>query len=67
LPDERGDRGTSLLVAASSHGEIIYAIPAGWVRQLPVVEVEVILTAHEQGDERPIASYTLVHGGLLNR
>jgi anti-sigma factor RsiW len=54
-------------VAASSQGEIIYAVPANWVRQLPVVEVEVLLTAHEGGEERPIASYTLVHGGLLHR
>jgi anti-sigma factor RsiW len=54
-------------VAASSHGEIIYAIPASWVRQLPVVEVEVLLIAHEHGEERPIASYTLVHEGGLHR
>ena len=54
-------------VAVSSQGEIIYAIPAAWVRQLPVVEVEVLLTAHEQSEERPIASYTLVHEGALRR
>ena len=54
-------------VAASSHGEIIYAIPAAWVRQLPVVQVDVLLTAHEGGEERPIGSYTLVHGGSLRR
>jgi len=54
-------------VAASSHGELIYAVPAAWVRQLPAAEVEVLLTAHERGEERPIASYTLVHGGLLHR
>ena len=54
-------------VAAGSHGEIIYAIPAAWVRQLPIVELELLLTAHERGEERPIASYTLVHGGLLHR
>jgi anti-sigma factor RsiW len=52
---------------ASSHGEIIYATPAAWVRQLPVVEVEVLLTAHEGGEERPIGSYTLAHGGFLHR
>jgi anti-sigma factor RsiW len=53
--------------AVSSHGEIIYAIPAAWVRQLSNVEVEVLLTAHEEGEERPIASYTLVHEGSLHR
>jgi hypothetical protein len=54
-------------VAASPQGEIIYAIPAAWVRQLPVVEIEVLLTAHEGGEERPIGSYTLVHEGSLHR
>ena len=53
--------------AVSSHDEIIYAIPAAWVRQLSNVEVEVLLTAHEEGEERPIASYTLVHEGSLRR
>jgi hypothetical protein len=54
-------------VAAASPGEIIYAQPAAWVRQLPVVEVEVLLTAHEAGADRLIGSYTLVHGGSLQR
>ena len=52
---------------ASSHGEIIFALPAAWVRQLPVVEVEILLTAREDGEDRPIGSYTLVHGGSLHR
>jgi len=52
---------------ASSHGEIVYVQPAAWVRQLPVVEVEVVLTAHEDGAEREIGSYTLMHGGSLHR
>jgi len=52
---------------APSHGEIIYALPAAWVRQLPVAEVEVLLTASEGGEERPVGRYTLVHGGLLHR
>jgi hypothetical protein len=54
-------------VAASSHGEIIYVEPAAALHPLPVVEVEILLTAHEGGEERPIGSYTLVHGGLLHR
>jgi len=54
-------------VAAGLHGEIIFTLPAAWVRQLPVVEVEVFLTAHEAGEERPIGSYTLVHQGSLHR
>jgi anti-sigma factor RsiW len=54
-------------VAAGSHGEIIHVIPAAWVRQLPVVEVEVRLSAHEDGKERPLGSYTLLHEGSLHR
>jgi hypothetical protein len=54
-------------VAASAHGEVIYTIPANWVRQLPVVDVEVLLTANEGGQERTIGSYRLVHGGSLHR
>ncbi|HET7219959.1 MAG TPA: zf-HC2 domain-containing protein [Vicinamibacterales bacterium] len=54
-------------LAVSPHGEIIYATPAAWVRQLPVVEVEVLLTARDGGEDRPIGSYTLVHGGLQHR
>jgi anti-sigma factor RsiW len=54
-------------IAVGTHGEIIYAMPAAWVRQLPVVEVEVLLTAHENGEERTVGSYTLVHGGSLHR
>ena len=52
---------------AASHGEIICALPAAWVRQLAVVEVEVLLTAHDGGEERAIGSYTLVHEGSLHR
>ena len=52
---------------AGSHGEIIYVEPAARIRQLPVVEVEVLLTAREGGEERLVGSYTLVHGGLLSR
>jgi hypothetical protein len=54
-------------VAAMSRGEIIYAEPAARIRELPVVQVELLLTAREGGDERPVASYTLLHGGLLHR
>ena len=54
-------------IAASPHGEIVFAIPAAWVRQLPVVEVQVLLTARGEGEDRPVGSYTLVHGGLQHR
>ena len=53
--------------AAGSPGELIYALPASWVRQLPVAQVDVLLTAEEGGEQRSIASYTLVHEGSLQR
>jgi anti-sigma factor RsiW len=53
--------------AASSHGEIIHVVPAAWIRQLPVVEIEVVLTARDDREERAVGSYTLVHGGSLQR
>jgi anti-sigma factor RsiW len=54
-------------VAASPQGELIYAISASWVRQLAAVDLEVVLSANEAGVERPVGSYTLVHGGFLHR
>lgn len=53
-------------VAAGAR-EVIFATPADRVRQLPVVHLDVSLTASDAGEERPIGSYTLVHGGLLHR
>jgi hypothetical protein len=52
---------------AGLQNEIIDLVPTAWVRRLPVTEVEVLLTAHEGDEERPIASYTLFHGGFLHR
>jgi anti-sigma factor RsiW len=49
------------------HGEIIYVTPSAWVRQLPEVEVELLLTTHVGGEDRQISRYTLVHGGFLHR
>ena len=54
-------------VVPSSHGELIYAVPASWVRQLAAVDLEVILSAREGDEERPIGSYRLMHGGFLHR
>jgi len=54
-------------LAGASPAELIYALPAAWVRQLPAAEVEVLLSAHNSGEERPVGSYTLVHGGSLHR
>lgn len=54
-------------VAATPHGEILFAEPAGPVRQLPAQEVELLLSAHDGGVERVVGSYTLVHEGSLHR
>ena len=54
-------------ITIGPRGELLHAIPAAWVRQLPVVDVEVTLTALEGGTEREVGTYTLVHGGSLHR
>ena len=54
-------------LAAGPRAEIIHAVPAAWVRQLPVVEVDLVLTAHDGGQDYQIGRYTLVHGGSLHR
>jgi len=58
-------RSTGQVTANS--GEVIYTVPAAWVRELPVVNVEVLLSTREEGEERTLGSYTLVHGGALQR
>lgn len=54
-------------VAAGSQRELIHIVPAAWLRELPATDVELVLTADEGGEERPIGSYTLVHGGFQHR
>ena len=48
-------------------GELIFATPAAWVRELPVVQVDLQLLAGDDDRERVLASYTLEHGGSLRR
>ena len=52
---------------SAAGGEIIYTLSAASIRALPVVDIEVLLSARENGEERTIGSYTLVHGGSLQR
>jgi anti-sigma factor RsiW len=54
-------------VAPGAPGELIYLTPAALVRQLPVVHLELRLTASVAGEERTLAHYTLAHGGFLRR
>ena len=52
---------------ANSHGEILHILPAAVVRHLPAVNIEFTLSTHEDGVERTIGTYTLVHAGPLHR
>lgn len=54
-------------VAPNPQGEIICVLPAAWIRELPVAQFDLVLTAREGDVDRPIASYTLVHEGSLRR
>ena len=54
-------------IAPGPHGELLHALPAALVREFPASEVEISLTALEGGAERPVGSYTLLHGGSLHR
>jgi len=49
------------------HGELIHLTPAALIRQLPEVEIDVVLTASDEGQQREIGRYTLLHGGSLHR
>ena len=52
---------------ATSSGEVIHVMPAAIIRQLPAVNVEIVLSTDEGCTERTIGSYTLVHAGPLHR
>jgi anti-sigma factor RsiW len=54
-------------VVPSAHGEVIYALPAASIRHLPIVDVDILLTAMDGDAQRPVGRYTLVHGGSLHR
>lgn len=57
----------SMQVVPGARGELVYAEPAEGIRRLPAADVEIVLTAREDGEERRVATYTLVHGGTLHR
>jgi len=54
-------------VAAGTQGELIHVTPASVIRQFPVAEFEVVLSAREGQAERALGRYTLVHGGAMHR
>ena len=54
-------------VARDGRGEVLFLTPAAWIRDLPVVDLELRLSAIENDIVRPIGSYTLAHSGLLHR
>lgn len=54
-------------IAAGATREVIHAVPAAWLRDLPVVHIEIRLAAHESDGEREVGRYTLAHGGSMHR
>ena len=58
---------STVSLAPGSRAELIHVLPAAAIRDLPAVELDVRLTAHEHGDDRLVGTYTLVHGGLFHR
>jgi hypothetical protein len=52
--------------AVPSPGEVIFMTPAASIRDLPVVDIELRLSAMTDTGERSVGSYTLAHGGLLH-
>jgi hypothetical protein len=45
--------------------EIVHAISAAWLRQLPVTQVKMRITTSDEGEGQPVAEYTLMHEGSL--
>ncbi|BCS32108.1 hypothetical protein TBR22_A13170 [Luteitalea sp. TBR-22] len=54
-------------VSRETPGEILFMDPAAWIRELPVVRVDLELSAHVGETPRPVGRYTLVHAGALRR
>jgi hypothetical protein len=51
----------------TSSGEITYVESAARIRELPAVDLEIVVTAHEGGEQRLVGRYTLRHEGPLHR
>lgn len=66
VPGGEVSRVTGPLVRPAS-GEVLFADPADRIRALPSVAVEISLTAHDGDRERVVGTYTLLHGGSLDR
>ena len=47
--------------------EILNAFSAAHLRRLPATRVQVSVIAQSSGGERPLAEYTLEHGGAFDR
>jgi hypothetical protein len=54
-------------VTSNGQGELLFATPADEIRRLPASELGLELVAHEDGADRVVATYTLVHGGSFHR
>ena len=60
-------RRISAPLARDAGDEVIVATSAALVRQLPVVELDLVLLARVGGEDRTVGRYRLVHGGSFQR
>ena len=61
---EELSRSEGITIRPGQH-EIVHAISAAWLRQLPVTKVKMRITASDEGEGQPVAEYTLMHEGSL--
>ena len=61
---EELSRSEGIIIHPGQH-EIVHAISAAWLRQLPVTTVRMRITASAEGKGQPVAEYTLLHEGSL--
>ena len=61
---EELSRSEGITIHPGQH-EIVHAISAAWLRQLPVTRVTMRITASGEGEGQPVAEYTLIHEGAL--
>jgi anti-sigma factor RsiW len=63
---EELSRSEGITIRPTQH-EIVHAISAAWLRQLPVTQVKMRITTSDEGEGQLVAEYTLMHEGSLRR
>ena len=61
---EELSRSEGIRIQPGQH-EIVHAMSAAWLRQLPVTKVTMRITPADEGEGQPVAEYTLLHEGSL--